>query len=445
MGGKIVASELISVSFLGVDERSRSAYEIFFNSIRKINFELIEDCHKAQLCLVDMDAYDTQQEYHALIEQNPGSYILILSLSEYNCQQENEFFIKKPVKRDVLQDSLNQIYRKMSGKPAVNINYEPSIPKLSIPKQSTSKQAIPKLSNSRQSIPKLSIISQSITKLSSENAVIAKDQKTIISMVIIGKLLKVKNEELFVGDQADVDIKKPEQLKKIFYAPEKLLQSIIKKACHKSRQNGQIIQLTVLNYDFYFDHKDQKVYTSIGPGILRPLCLIPHDQKISFTVKKNSFRDQLHEISQTNKNKTTKKTLEKQSWNMESFMWLISLWSSRGRIPEGTDLRQAVYLLQWPNLTRLASIPHSVRIAALLYDQPYRLTDAAKQLGIEQCYVFAFYSACKSIGLANVSKRRVDLLFAAEQTKTDKNTSILSKLMSKLKNVSEKVSINNIA
>ena len=126
-------------------------------------------------------------------------------------------------------------------------------------------------------------------------------------------------------------------------------------------------------------------------------------------------------------------------------MWLISLWSSRGRIPEGTDLRQAVYLLQWPNLTRLASIPHSVRIAALLYDKPYRLTEVARQLGIEQRYVFAFYSACKSIGLANVSKRKVDQLFVAEKPKADKNKSILSKLVSKLKNISEKVSINNIA
>jgi len=439
-----VATELISVSFLGVDERSRSAYEIFFNSIRKINFELIDDCHKAQLCLVDMDAYNTQQEYQALIEQHPDRYILILSLSEYTCQRENEFFIKKPVKRELLQDSLNQIYRKMSGKPAVNIDYEPSIPKLSITKQTTSKQSIPKLSNPRQSIPKLSNISQSIPKLSSENAVSAKEEKTKNSTVNVGKLLKVENEELFVGDQADVDINNPEQLKKIFYSPEKSLQSIIKKACHKSRQNEQIIQLTVLNHDFYFDHKEQKVYTSIGPGILRPLCLIHHDQKISFTVKKNSYRVHLHEILQTNKNKTAKKTLEKQSWNMESFMWLISLWSSRGRIPEGTDLRQAVYLLQWPNLTRLASIPHSVRIAALLYDQPYRLTEAAQQLGIEQRYVFAFYSACNSIGLANVSKRRVDQLFAAEKPQADKNKSILSKLASKLKNISEKISINNI-
>ncbi len=49
--------------------------------------------------------------------------------------------------------------------------------------------------------------------------------------------------------------------------------------------------------------------------------------------------------------------------------------------------------MEWPTLTRLASIPHALRIAALLYDHPYPLADAARLLGIEQRYVFAFYSA----------------------------------------------------
>jgi len=130
---------------------------------------------------------------------------------------------------------------------------------------------------------------------------------------------------------------------------------------------------------------------------------------------------------------------------MESFMWLISLWTSRGRIPISTKLNQPVYLLQWPNLTRLASTPYSIRIAALLYDQPYPLIEAAKQLGIEQRYVFSFYSACKSIGLANTSKRVSDQIFIAERTKQSEHKSILSKLLNRLVNFSDKASANIIA
>ena len=126
-------------------------------------------------------------------------------------------------------------------------------------------------------------------------------------------------------------------------------------------------------------------------------------------------------------------------------MWLISLWSSRGRIPVGTEILKPVFLMEWPNLTRLASVPHALRIAALLYDHPYPLADAARLLGIEQRYVFAFYSACKAIGLANVSRRQIDHTFAPEPGAEPENKSILSKLLGRLKRFSEKSSINDIA
>ncbi len=109
-----------------------------------------------------------------------------------------------------------------------------------------------------------------------------------------------------------------------------------------------------------------------------------------------------------------------------------SHWCSRGRIPAGTDLTRPVYLMQWPNLTRLEQIPHAARIAALIYDQPRTLTDTARQLRIRQRYVFAFFSACKAIGLSDISVRDVDRLFESEKPKHNKNKSILSKILGKL-------------
>ncbi|WP_198266537.1 hypothetical protein [sulfur-oxidizing endosymbiont of Gigantopelta aegis] len=165
---------------------------------------------------------------------------------------------------------------------------------------------------------------------------------------------------------------------------------------------------------------------------------MPHDNQVSYKIKDASFRDELHDIIQSNKNKTRQKNQEKQSWRMESFTWLISLWSSRDRVPRGTPLDRPVYLMQWPNMTRLAAVPHGVRIAALLYEQASNLPDVARQLDIEQRYVFAFYSACKSIGLANISRRQIDKTFVNEQPKRHKNKSILAKLLGKLLHFGEK-------
>jgi hypothetical protein len=56
-------------------------------------------------------------------------------------------------------------------------------------------------------------------------------------------------------------------------------------------------------------------------------------------------------------------------------------------------------LNHWPNLIRLLVPPHAARIAGLWARQPVTLAQSINTLGIEQRYVFAFYSACVAQGL----------------------------------------------
>ena len=244
-----------------------------------------------------------------------------------------------------------------------------------------------------------------------------------------GKLIPIKNEEHLVGYQKDIDINKPEQLENIFYEPNLLLQSVIEKVCIQSKQKKKIVRLSILDTIIYFDAVDQKVYSTEDPKIIQSLCLTPHNNGVACYVKNLSFRSKLYEILETEKDKT----LAEQSWDMENFVWLVALWSSRGRITKETSLSTPVALMQWPNLTRLASIPHAVRIAALLYEAPYSLVKTAQLLGIEQRYVFAFYSACKSIGLAKMSQRKVERPVVHKHYE---NPSLLKKILGKLLNLS---------
>ncbi len=427
----------IYIAFLGIDERSRSAYEIFFKQIKPINCILTNDYYQAQICLVDMDAYNIQQNYKLLIDKHPDLKMLLLSLTFNKYHPNNEFFIPKPVKRNVLEKVIYQICQQLF-----------QIPVLRQPESRTTPNPIESTHLINKTPGPCTSPSKKPTQEKKSNIIpfkVKSQNHKPHSVASAARLLNVKNDEHFVGKQKDININDPEQLKTIFYSPEQCLQNIVKQACIQSEQSGQIIQINFLNHELYFDHEERIVYSTAGPGIIRPLCLLTVDKKIQFIPKPASFRDELHETNQNNNNKNFKKPLIKQSWNMEAFMWLISLWTSRGRIPEGTEILKPVFLTQWPNLTRLASIPHSVRIAALLYDQPYPLVEAAQVLGINQRYVFAFYTACKSIGLANISRRQVNHLFAGGKQETNKNKSILSKLFNKLKHFSDKSVINEIA
>ncbi len=430
-------NEPITISFLGVDDRSKSAYQLFFEKIKPIRYELIDDYQKAQLCLVDKDSYNIQKQYEELIHNYPQKYILVLSIVEHSCAHNNEFFLQKPIKRDELQKLLNKIYGFISGK-TTNKPVAPTNAQIKKTVEKISQKYIKKSDNLKHKDS-----GKQVTKVK-DNTVVSINKTPKASTSNAGKLLKIEHEEYYVGESPDIDINDSAQLKKAYYEPDKLLQSIMEQARIKSQQSGQIVQLNILNHIFYFDDKEQKVHSTAGPAIIRPLCFVYHENEASYDVKTSAFRDDLNFILQASKNRPTNKVKEKHSWSMQAFMWLITLWCSRGRVPEDCDLTQPVYLMQWPNLTRLEPIPHAVRIAALIYHQPRTLTDTAKQLGIEQRYVFAFFSACKTIGLSDISRRDVDKLFATESPKHHKNKSIMSKLLGKLVNFSGNTAINDV-
>ncbi len=449
--------ESITISFLGVGERSRSAFQLFFESIKQVRCELIDDYRTAQLCLVDKDTYNIQQQYETLIQDYPNKYVLVLSIMEHSCAHNKEFFLKKPVKRDALHESFNRIYRLISGKSPAEKFPDESNPVVPFKRSKThgteitgdpQKKIKASLDDKRHKNPV-----ESVENVQDDKVVTIKEIRKV-STANAGRLLDVDNEKYFVGQQhekyfvgqqSDIDINDPKQLKNIFYEPNKSLQATVEQACAKSRQNKQIVQLNVLNHIFYFDAQEQKVYSAVGMAVIRPLCVIEHNNQISYSVKDDAFRNELHECFRISRDNITSKKLVKQCWIMEPFVWLVTLWCSRGRVPQGTDLTQPVYLKHWPNLTRLGSIPHAVSIAALIYDRSSTLLDVAKQLGIEQRYVFAFFSACKSLDLLGTARQDNDKLITTEKPKRNKNKSIMSKLLGKLVNYSGKSTINKVA
>jgi len=429
-----VKAKPITISFLGVDERSKSAYQLFFENITPVHYELIDDCEKAQLCLIDKDSYNVQKQYDALIKNHPEKYILALSIIEHSCTHDREFFLQKPIKRETLQALLNEISGYISGK---------TIKKTVVPSRLQVKNTVMKISEKYRKEPAPEKIEEPVLPVLKEkgNTVVSINKAPRAATSRAGKLLEIENEEYFVGVRPDVDINNAEQLQDIFYSPENLLQGIMEQARKKSQESGQIVQLDVMDHIFYFDSKNQKVHSTVGASVIRHLCIVHQEEAALFSIKPESFRDDLEFILQTRSDNSRRKN----SWSMDAFLWVITLWCSRGRVPAGTDITRPVYLRQWPNLTRLEQIPHAARIAALIYEQPRTLFDVARQLGIRQRYVFAFFSASRSIGLSDVSVRDIDRLFESEKPKKSKNKSILSKLLGKLTAFSGNTATDKIA
>jgi hypothetical protein len=58
-----------------------------------------------------------------------------------------------------------------------------------------------------------------------------------------------------------------------------------------------------------------------------------------------------------------------------------------------------VRLRAWPNIPRLMTVPHSLRIAALWVSQPTSLFETARKLNVPHRYVFSFFCACQAFDL----------------------------------------------
>jgi hypothetical protein len=98
----------------------------------------------------------------------------------------------------------------------------------------------------------------------------------------------------------------------------------------------------------------------------------------------------------------------------EALLWRLALLTYRGMIPEDTNPLDRVFLIRWPNVTRLDPVPDSLRIAALWSRMPVSLDFTARTLSIPQKHVFLFYAAARTIGLAGPERRASNSIFKPE-------------------------------
>ena len=212
--------------------------------------------------------------------------------------------------------------------------------------------------------------------------------------------LDIEKEEdtlQWCGHLEDIDPNNHEELHKIYYDPKQYMQSFLEKAFDVSKQSeNKAILLDGLHTPMVIFHKQNQLFCpcTLADNNLQTMSLLPvAKNRLQMTVLTES---ELKSYIITNN--LVKNTLD-------SFLWQVSLWTARGRLPKGTDLNKDVILLHWPNFTRLVVTPYALKISALWMSQPHSLLETAQILEIPQRYVFAFYSAANAIKLTVLDRR----------------------------------------
>jgi hypothetical protein len=372
---------------VGMDQRQRNALRLLFSNRCHNRYMLTEEA-SSEICILDLDTFDGKQLWQAFRDRHPDWPLILVSINDHDIVNDHHtLFVKKPIPVEHLIAAI-EIHRKslsaLDSEPTNETNFD--------------EQITPSLQNSTTA-------------------------KKPISLRRAASLMSATQERVFVGTAPDIDPQDPLQVEKIYYNPEHYLQGLAQQALNQAVRYNRNIKIEGPWPEITLDVVSNKIWVSANDKQLRPYCTMPDTTlEVQFNLVDTDW------TPPANANQHT----------LQAFIWQITLWASRGRVPEGTHLTQPIYLRRWPNFSRLVITPYAMPIAALWAQQPRSLLDTANALNIPQRYVFAFYSAARALQLAGEARRAVDTLIAPPAVETSKFRGVFGNLLGRLRGRKEK-------
>ncbi len=401
----------------------RNALQYFFHGPCNDYCEIVDE-GSSDLSIIDLDGLTGQQCLEDHQTRNPEKPLILLSV-DYR-EIKDAILIRKPLKSEILISALKAARKKvlrsnnlsdnnLAKKPTkITLTNKP----VSILKEKVSgsvrnpdeNNVVQNISGSGEVLQPQVSTEEEINKVPITNT--TPHQTTAFHKLHAG--------HCYIGSAPDIDLNDSSQLEKAQYDPEIYFQSYIAKAVIKARNSAQSVLLTIPDGWIVIRPDTQTVLIDIQDSKLRAFSAVPISDE---TITKSIIDD----------SNLTKYTKLATSITLEQLLWKSALWSSRGRVPIGTNLTLPISLKNWPNLSRLLLSPHALRISALWSEYPCSLLDTAKNLQIPQRYVFAFYSACNAIGIVSVEQDSAEAISKTMPKKMNNKRAFLGRLLERLK------------
>ncbi len=362
----------VSIGLFGVNERSQKVLEVLFSMHAKGRYRLTAN-EAPQVAIVDMDGTDANKLWSDYRSRYPTLPTIVISFRAV--EHPDAVSLKKPIAAQALLEALGSFSyaapnpqhheAKKDVAASTVVLAEPADepqPDLPVPEEKPRPELVLHIGGTAQ-----------LDTTRSATAALEDAQDD--------------SDACGDSDEDEIDLRDPRLWHRAYYNPENNFQKVCQQTMHLAMQTAQIQMFTLegLPHPILFvpEHGGQ-VVTRLQGKRLRFFCLVQLTEAASVTVSVPGLPADLMEFP---------------GIPFSRFLWEITLWSSRGHLPDGTPLDIPLRLKHWPNFTRLMETPHAMRIAALWSRKPYSLLRTCQELGVPQRYVFAFFSATNSAGL----------------------------------------------
>lgn len=396
--------EPLNVGMLGFNERSRSMFELYFSGACRNRYVLV-GLEAAQVTIADLDAVDGRKLLDEQMRAFPHRPIVAATVRDLEI--DGVQLLHKPIKLDLLQKALEFFHtedppsvtddpgpdRELETEISVEIEV-PAIQKKSFQPEKQQMAPSPGRLSAAEGIFPPSPENQTDTKDTLKRMVCPSARygrsTTRSATRAIEDKSRIAHESC--GSMKDISPENIAARELLVYQPKKYIQGHFEDALSFARKENSVVELRLRGAKSLVILPNAGVaITNISDRLLRALTVRPMHRGTDCGIIR---------LGESEKSLMDEARVELIS--LEALHWKLAIWTARGRVPEGTDLDQAVRLIHWPNLTRLMVIPAFLRIAAFWSKSHRSLFATASSLSLKQKYVFSFYSACCALNLAHV-------------------------------------------
>ncbi len=401
--------EPLRLALYGMDKRTYKTMTLYLAGPCKGVAVVVSELD-AEADLIDADYVKAREVLDERKSKSPNRPIILLSLEELSIA--GTVYVKKPVITVDLVAALKQVRKAVgaerskkenpvSARPVLKAEVEPK-PILEKPKE-----ADPSVAEKKQ---------PGIKRVDSEERKKTSKHRTAMDLTEAGF-------SAYIGLIDGVDFSDSRQALNASYNPKEFFLGYVQSALKTCKEKGRVLQLN---------------------SGWKPLIIFPHSQEVWLDADDKQLKafaglamksSPSQGLSLSSINRETNDFSQKMEgfYDIDHFLWKLAVWTSKGRYPEVIDINRPVYLMQWPNFTRLLVTPHAMRIAALLVKGPRTAMNIASALKIKPQYVFIFISAANVLGLVGQAKRQVDVLLAPPEVKASKSKGLLSRILGRLR------------
>ena len=377
----------IKVALYGMDPRSYKTMELYLKGPCRSIAEVVAE-QDAQIDIIDADFATAGEILETRRQQTPDRPIVLLSLQQLKIADTH--FIQKPVTVEKITAVLTDLTRV--------------------------KKDDAEIEHDSDRTPELNPASLDQELKPTEVVTQAPQKKRSAFEANEG------GYTAFLGNLSDIDFDDPNQWTQASFDPKNYLLSYVLSACKVACHQNHAQQLSSMWKPLMIFPDSRKVWLDADDKQLRVFAGMEH-KLFANTIALSPIDEKTNLLS---------KAADKFQ-DMDAFIWKLSIWSSKGRFPANIDPNLPVFLKQWPNFTRLMLTPDAMRIAALLLKSPRTCLEIVRVLHVRPQYVFAFITACQSLGILGQCQRQADFMVSPEPPKPNQKQSLFSKILHKLR------------